>query len=59
MDSLDLMARIHDFMDEIAREDGTASLAREDGFVNWPSLDMVEVDRVGRSLAALFGITLD
>jgi hypothetical protein len=64
MDAFDLMAMIHDRMDTMAREillppDEHVSLDHEDGFKTWPELDREEVGRVGRSLAALFGITLD
>ena len=64
MDAFDLMAMIHDSMDTMARDvplspDDHVSLDREDGFKKWPELDMQEVERVGRSLAALFGIRLD
>ncbi len=61
MDAFDLMAQIHDRMDSIYRSEfgEIPPLDHEDGFKKWPDLDMEEVERVGRSLAALFGITLD
>jgi len=66
MDAIDLMAMIHDSMDTMARDvppspDDHVSLDQEDGFKTWPDVmgDQQEVERVGRSLATLFGITLD
>jgi hypothetical protein len=66
MDAYDLMAMIHDSMDTLARDvplspDDHVSLDHEPRFKNWPDVmrDQAEVERVGRSLAALFGITLD
>jgi hypothetical protein len=57
---------IHDSMDTLARDiplspDDHVSLVEEPRFKNWPDvmLDPGEVERLGRSLAALFGITLD
>jgi hypothetical protein len=59
MDAYGLMAQIHDRMDGISRDEDGSALIYEDGFMTWPELDRAEVERVGRSLAALFGITLD
>jgi hypothetical protein len=58
MDAFDLMGHIYDRMDEISRDEDGMVLIYEDGFKKWPDLDMQEVERVGRSLATLFGITL-
>jgi hypothetical protein len=59
MDAFDLMGTVHDHLTYAPHPDFSARMGDEPSFKTWPELDMQEVERVGRSLATLFGITLD
>jgi hypothetical protein len=59
MDAFDLMGQLHDRAANLPSDEGDWQLGDDPSYKGWPELDMEEVERVGRSLATLFGITLD
>jgi hypothetical protein len=59
MDAYGLIATVNNELSYFRPEEGGERLGDRPGFKTCVRLDTEEVERVGRSLAALFGITLD